>query len=48
LFPARNRIVNVNVEPKPTWLVPQILLPWSSTNFRYHRVTVNTLTIPAL
>jgi hypothetical protein len=31
-------IVNVNVEPTPSWLLTQILPPWSSTNFR-HRVS---------
>ena len=31
-------IVNVNVEPSPTWLLTQIFPPWSSTNFR-HRVS---------
>ncbi len=30
-------IVNVNVEPTPTWLFTQIRPPWSSMNFR-HRV----------
>jgi hypothetical protein len=36
--PRRAGIVNVNVEPTPTWLVTQILPPWSSMNFR-HRVS---------
>src|SRR5262249_43160476 len=35
--PSRTGIVNVNVDPTPTWLLTQILPPWSSTNFR-HRV----------
>ena len=34
----RSGIVNVNVEPTPTWLVTQILPPCSSMNFR-HRVS---------
>jgi hypothetical protein len=32
--PRRTGIVNVNVEPMPTWLVTPILPPWSSMNFR--------------
>jgi len=36
--PRRAGIVNVNVEPIPTWLLTQIRPPWSSTNFR-HRVS---------
>ena len=32
--PRRTGIVNVNVEPSPTWLLSQIRPPWSSMNFR--------------
>jgi hypothetical protein len=28
-------MVNVKVDPLPTWLLTQILPPWSSTNFRH-------------
>jgi hypothetical protein len=33
--PRRTGIVNVNVEPSPTWLFTQIRPPWSSMNFRH-------------
>src|SRR4029453_18389269 len=37
--PARRTgIVNVNVDPGPTWLLTQTRPPWSSTNLR-HRVS---------
>src|SRR2546427_9879472 len=33
--PQRTGIVNVNVEPTPTWLVTPIFPPCSSTNLRH-------------
>jgi hypothetical protein len=32
--PQRIGSLNVNVEPEPSWLLTQILPPWSSTNLR--------------